>query len=244
MNQKTTSPHLALFITAGFPHLHSLEHQLKLIDAHNVAFVEIGMPFSDPLADGPVIQQTSAVALNNGMSIQLLFEQLRQIKSTTPRLLMGYVNPVLQYGIERFLSDAKSCGIHHVILPDLPVEVYERRYKAYFDEVGVTPCFLITPRSDDERIRKVAQLSRNGFVYLVSTNATTGGAAMDYSQMQQRYREIKILCGETPVYVGFGISDRQSFDAATSELDGGIIGTAFLKAIEAGQEQDFLEGLR
>jgi tryptophan synthase alpha chain len=156
---------------------------------------------------------------------------------------MGYVNPVLQYGIARFLEDAKACGVNQVILPDLPVEVFERRYKTYFDEAGVTPCFLITPRSDDDRIRKSAELSRNGFVYLVSTNATTGGSPIDYSAMQQRYREIKSLCGDTPVYVGFGISDKASFDAATAELDGGIIGTAFLKAIEENRENEFLEGL-
>jgi len=240
MKRKQSTPNLGLFITAGFPDLNSLERQLRDLDKESIAFVEIGMPFSDPLADGPIIQQTSQIALQNGMSLNVLFQQLKQIETITPRILMGYANPVLQFGIERFLNEAKSCNIHHVILPDLPVEVYEKKYKGYFDVAGITPCFLITPDTDDERVEKAAELSKNGFVYLVSNNSTTGGDDVDFGAMNERYRKIKALCGLTPVYVGFGIRDRQSFDQATEELDGGIIGSAYLLALEKSSNNSFL----
>lgn len=241
MKLKNTHPLLSIFLTAGYPRLNDLPRQLALLEKHGVDFVEVGIPFSDPLADGPVIQESSAIALQNGMQLSLIFEQLKKVNTSLPLVLMGYLNPILQFGVNRFLEEANNVGVKHVVLPDLSMEIYERFYKNLFDYFSVTPCFLVTPKTADERIRKAARLSEKGFVYLVSTNATTGVQHLTTNNLEERYKEVKSLCGSTPVIMGFGIKDKATFDTATNTVDGAIIGSAFIQALGRGAEQEFLE---
>lgn len=230
---RSTAKQTSIFITAGFPHLNSLpEHILSL--QRRVDFIEVGMPFSDPVADGPVIQRTSQIALQNGMHIGLLFSQLREISDriSVPIVLMGYLNPVLQYGLERFLQECAGLKIRHLILPDLSPELFEARYRSSFQHYGVSLCFLVTPSTPDDRIRRIATLSQNGFVYLVGDHRITGGSYDITSDLQERYRHIRTLCGETPLFLGFGIDSAEKKTSALTHCDGVIIGSSYLKAIE------------
>ena len=240
---KTSHPLLSIFLTAGYPKLNDLSQQIKLLEQHHVDFVEIGIPFSDPLADGPVIQDSSSVALKNGMSLPLIFKQLKEIETSLPLVLMGYLNPILQFGIENFLLETRNAGIDKVILPDLSMEIYERDYQSVFEEHAITPCFLVTPKTANDRIQKAAKLSANGFIYLVSTNSTTGANHDSTEVLQLRYKEIKELCGNTPVIIGFGIRDKVTFQQATKHADGAIIGSAFIQALGNGTAEGFLRQL-
>lgn len=244
MKIKTSHPLLSIFLTAGYPKLNDLSKQIKLLEKHRVDFVEIGIPFSDPLADGPVIQDSSSVALRNGMSLPLIFEQLKNIETSLPLVLMGYLNPILQFGIEHFLIETNKAGIDKVILPDLSMEIYERDYQSIFEKYSITLCFLVTPKTTNDRIQKAAKLSSNGFIYLVSTNSTTGANNDSTEELQLRYNEIKKLCGNTPVIMGFGIRDKVTFQQATKHVDGAIIGSAFIQALGNGEEEDFLTALK
>jgi tryptophan synthase alpha chain len=236
-NKKQTS----IFITAGFPKLESLNSQLELLESNGVDFVEVGIPFSDPLADGPIIQATSETAIQNGMNLELLFEQLMARTTAIPIVLMGYLNPVLSFGIERFLKACINVRITSVILPDMSIEIYERFYQADFEAAGIFPSFLITPESSDERIRKTAKLCANSFVYLVSSNATTGGKNAFNDEQLTRFFEIKNACDNTPMFIGFGIHSAEIVGKVQSVSDGAIIGSAYLKALEKGIESDFLK---
>ena len=191
--------------------------------------VEIGMPFSDPLADGPVIQESSLVALRNGMSLEVLFKQLSEIKTSMPLILMGYLNPVLQYGIERFLEKAREFGISGTILPDLPVQEY-LKYQDKFEANGIHNVLLVTPQSSDERIKYLASLSR-GFLYLVSSASTTGTKGFEdaNSSYFDRIREMDL---GIPGMIGFGIKTRKDFERAGLLADGAIIGTQFIRQLE------------
>mgnify|MGYP003113692772 CR=1 FL=1 len=231
---------LSIFTTAGYPEIDDFHRQLAIFDSKNVDFIELGIPFSDPMADGPTIQETSTVALQNGMNLDLLFEQLNKRNSTLPIVLMGYLNPILLFGLKRFLEQAKKANVSGFIIPDLEIDLFEQRYKAIFDAFNIPVCFLVTPRTSNARIQKAAELSKDGFVYLVSTNSITGGEVEGNNQLSSRYAEIKELCDSTPVMIGFGISDRNSFDNATKNLNGGIIGSAYLKALKKGEEEAFL----
>ena len=244
MKLKTSHPLLSIFLTAGYPALNDLSGQIELLEKHNVDFIEIGIPFSDPLADGPVIQASSAAALRNGMSLAIVFEQLNRINTSVPLVLMGYLNPILQFGMESFLKETNKVGIQQVILPDLSMEIFQRDYQSLFQKYGVTPCFLVTPKTSDARIQKAAELSSNGFVYLVSVNSTTGTRVESTIDLQNRYNEVKQLCGNTPVIMGFGIRDKPTFESATQYVDGAIIGSAFIQALEKGGEVEFLQLLR
>jgi len=237
--QKQTS----IFITAGFPELNSLESQIELLQEQTVDFIEIGIPFSDPLADGPTIQHSSAVAISNGMSIEKLFRQLRAIKTTirVPLVLMGYLNPVMQFGFENFLKICDELEIKGLILPDLSFELYENRYKSCFEKHEVQLCFLVTPQTENERIALIAEQCKNSFVYLVSQNSITGNTFELNSKLQDRYTEIKQICGETPLFLGFGIDSSAKRKMAFESCDGVIIGTAFLKAVENETAGRFLE---
>lgn len=237
-NQNTAL--LSIFTTAGYPKIDDLHRQLELFENKNVDFIELGIPFSDPMADGPTIQETSSVALENGMNLDLLFEQLNERKSTLPIVLMGYLNPILLFGLERFLELAKKANVSGFIIPDLEIDLYQQRYKSTFEAFDIPVCFLVTPRTSDERIQKAAELSKDGFVYLVSTNSITGGEVFGNNQLSARYEAVKNLCGATPVMIGFGISSRTSFKDATKNLNGGIIGSAYLKALKKGEESEFL----
>lgn len=236
---------LSIFITAGFPELNSTGKQILELQAKGVDFIEVGIPFSDPMADGLVIQETSANALKNGMQMDLLFEQLHSIKDDVkiPLVLMGYLNPVLQYGIEKFLLKCREVNIASVILPDMSVEIYERFYKAIFDAYGISVSFLITPETDETRIKKIIDMSQNSFVYLVSQSSITGGDSSITKEMNQKYASIKKLCGKVPLMLGFGIKSKSDVLKAQENCDGAIVGSAYLKALKNGKEKEFLEEL-
>ena len=225
---------LSVYFTAGYPNLDDTVPVIQELEKNGVGLIEIGMPFSDPVADGPVIQQSSLIALQNGMSVRKLFEQLKDIRQSVniPLILMGYINPVLQYGVEAFCQKCKEIGIDGLIIPDLPLTVYEEEYKSIFDANNLHNIFLITPQTSDERLRKIDAVS-TGFIYMVSSNSTTG-AKEGVSDFQQGYFERISAFGLTnPRLIGFGISNAETFRNACRYSHGAIIGSAFVKALGA-----------
>ncbi len=236
---------ISIFITAGYPTLESTTEQILTLQSSGIDFIEVGIPFSDPMADGPVIQETSSIALANGMQMDILFSQLESIQDQikVPLVLMGYLNPVIQYGIDKFLSRCKELSIASVILPDMSLELYERFYKSKFEKFQIPISFLITPLTDNERIQKIAKISEKSFVYLVSVTSITGGKISFDSITVNRYDEIKTLCEETPVMIGFGISNLVDVRNAQKHSDGAIIGSAYLNALKIKSQSMFLENL-
>ncbi|HUS00624.1 MAG TPA: tryptophan synthase subunit alpha [Chitinophagaceae bacterium] len=247
---------LNVYCTAGFPGLEDTLPVLHSLQKHGADMVEIGMPYSDPLADGPVIQQSSMIALQNGMTIQKLFEQLKDCRTSTtplgernfhlPLILMGYLNPVLQFGIEKFCRMANETGVDGIILPDIPLYEYENEYKKYFEDNGLHFIFLITPETSEERIRKIDKLSK-GFIYAVSSSSTTG-SNKEIDQQESYFLKLQKMNLNNPVLVGFGIKDKQTFQAACKYTNGAIIGTAYIKALEntpgiESATQQFLNGI-
>lgn len=223
---------LGVYFTAGFPVGSSICAMTAALANAGADFVEVGMPFSDPLADGPVIQESSGVALKGGMTISKLFSELKSLRAITqiPVVLMGYMNPVLQFGFEKFLTEAKACGVDGIILPDMPVEVYVAEYKQQFEDSGVYPVFLISPQTPADRVKFIAQESK-GFVYLVSSSATTGSNSKLSVEQQLKLERTIAQIENLPVMVGFGIHDATSFKSATQYAAGGIIGSAFIRAL-------------
>jgi len=242
---KKESKQVSIFVTAGFPEINSLAGQLLFLQEKGIDFIEVGIPFSDPLADGPVIQASSTKALENGMHLELLFEQLEEIKEElhVPIVLMGYINPILRFGMENFLKKAKNAGVRGLILPDLPYDIYARNCKVLFQENDMPYIPLITPQSKDQHIVKVAEDCKDGFIYLVSQNATTG-QDIDASTELERYGEIRDLCGKTPLFMGFGIKSREDIERVNTYCDGAIIGSAFIRSIDENREAIFLENLQ
>jgi len=233
----------------GYPELNSTLGIIRSIEANGADIVELGMPYSDPLADGPVIQASGNIALANGMTIAVLFEQLKELRKTVqlPVILMGYMNPVLQYGFERFCADAAAVGVDGLILPDLPEYEFETEYGALIRQYGLDFIFLVTPETATERIQKLDQLS-TGFLYAVSSSATTG-TDKDFNAVEKYLEGLQAMQLKNPVLVGFGIKDKATFDAACKYSNGAIIGTAFIKAIENSQDlpasiQNFLDPLK
>ena len=227
---------LSVYFTAGYPELNDTRAIIQELVKKGVDLIEIGMPFSDPVADGPVIQQSSLVSLNNGMSVRKLFEQLQDIRQSVniPLILMGYLNPVLQYGVEAFCAKCREIGIDGLILPDLPLSVFEDDYKTIFEANNLHNIFLITPQTSDERIHQIDNLS-SGFIYMVSSNATTG-AKTSVSEFQREYFErINKLKLQNPKLIGFGISNAETFNNACQYASGAIIGSAFVKALEGSK---------
>lgn len=225
---------LNVYCTAGFPKLNSTLEVMQSLQQNGADIIELGMPYSDPLADGEVIQQSSSVAIANGMTIQVLFEQLATMRQSVkiPVILMGYMNPVLQYGFERFCKDAAAVGVDGLILPDLPEHEFETQYGAIIKQYGLDFIFLVTPETSEARVRKLDTLS-SGFLYAVSSSSTTG----TNQQMNDVGAYLKRLQGyglRNPVLVGFGIKDKASFDAACAQSNGAIIGTAFIRALQEG----------
>ena len=227
--QSTDKPVLSIYLTAGYPHLDSLKTILPALEKSGVDLVEIGMPFSDPLADGPVIQESSLVALKNGMNLELLFQQLSEIEVNIPLILMGYLNPVIQFGMDRFLRKCKECGISGTILPDLPVPEYLKNQDK-FEANGVHNILLVTPQSSPERINYLADISK-GFLYLVSSASTTGtkGFADAESSYFDRIRDMNL---GIPGMIGFGIKTKEDFERAGQLANGAIIGTQFIKHLQ------------
>jgi tryptophan synthase alpha chain len=238
IEKKEGKPLLSIYFTAGYPTLDSTISIAKKLEEAGADFLEIGFPYSDPVADGPVIQHSSEVALENGMTVKILFEQLRELRShvSIPVFLMGYVNPVLQFGIEKFCEECKNVGINGVIIPDLPMYEYEELYKETFEKNGIANIFIVTPQTSEERILKIDSLS-NSFIYLLSSNATTGKTLDVGDNTTAYFKRIRDLQLKNPLIVGFGISDKSTFEKASSFTAGAIIGSAFVKRLK---EQDFL----
>jgi len=227
---------LSVYCTAGFPRLNDTLIVMRALEQNGADMIELGMPYSDPLADGPVIQASSTIALQNGMTIKKLFEQLKDFRKEIhlPVLLMGYMNPILQYGFENFCSDAATVGIDGLILPDLPEYEFETEYGAIIKKYGLDFLFLVTPETSEERVKKLDKLS-SGFLYAVSSSSTTGRDKnmVDVKLYLQKLKNLKL---ENPVLVGFGIKDKQTFEAACENANGAIIGTAFIKALDGVKE--------
>lgn len=224
---------LSIFFTAGYPDLDKTVEIAQALELAGADMLEIGIPYSDPVADGPVIQHSSDLALKSGMSLKVLFGQLKELrqKVSIPVLLMGYFNPVLQYGLEKFCEDCASAGVDGVIIPDLPIYEYENLYKDLFEKHELANVFLITPFTSEERIRKIDELSK-GFIYLLSSSATTG-KNLDVSNSTEAYFDrIKSLGLNNPLMIGFGISDNKSFSKACEYANGAIIGSAFVKTLD------------
>src|SRR6187397_517651 len=222
---------LNVYCTAGYPQLNSTLEVMKALQETGADIIELGMPYSDPLADGPVIQQSSSIALANGMTIKKLFEQLKDFKKSisVPVVLMGYMNPVLQYGFEKFCDDAASVGIDGLILPDLPEHEFETEYGDIIKKHGLDFIFLVTPETSQERIKKLDELS-TGFLYAVSSSSTTG-SDKNMTDVRSYLQKLKSLNLSNPVLVGFGIKDKATFEAACANANGAIIGTAYIKAL-------------
>ncbi|HEX7845446.1 MAG TPA: tryptophan synthase subunit alpha [Chitinophagaceae bacterium] len=222
---------LNVYCTAGYPQLESTLVVMKALQENGADIIELGMPYSDPLADGPVIQQSSSIALANGMTIKKLFEQLKDFREDIhiPVVLMGYMNPVLQYGFEKFCADAAAVGIDGLILPDLPQYEFETEYGSLVKKYGLDFIFLVTPETSAERVKKLDELS-SGFLYAVSSSSTTGSEKSNGGG-EEYLKKLKALQLQNPVLVGFGIKDKQSFGAACEHSNGAIIGSAYIKAL-------------
>jgi tryptophan synthase alpha chain len=223
---------LNVYCTAGYPQLHSTIEVIEALQNNGADIIELGMPYSDPLADGEVIQQSSAVALQNGMTIEALFEQLKNIRSTIhlPIILMGYMNPILQFGLEKFCTTAKEVGIDGVILPDLPKYEFETMYKPLFEKNNLKFIFLVTPETSEERIRKIDNLC-SGFLYAVSSSSTTGNNKA-IEEQEGYFKKLQQMHLKNPILVGFGIKDKGTFNAACKYTNGAIIGSAYIKALQ------------
>lgn len=230
--EKKSNRVLNVYCTAGYPQLNSTLEVMTALQENGANLIELGMPYSDPLADGPVIQHSSTIALANGMTIKTLFTQLKDFRKTinVPVILMGYMNPVLQYGFEQFCKDAAAVGVDGLILPDLPEYEFETEYGAIIKKYGLDFVFLVTPETSDERIKKLDSLS-TGFLYAVSSSSTTG-SDKNMTDVNAYLQKLKSMQLKNPVLVGFGIKDKQTFDTACANANGAIIGTAYIKALE------------
>ncbi len=221
---------LSIYFTAGYPSIDDAVTIIQNLEKAGVDMVEIGLPFSDPLADGPTIQASSTQALKNGMTTSTLFEQLKDIRKTVtiPLIAMGYFNPILQYGVDAFCAKCKEVGIDGLIIPDLPVDVYQEQYQAIFEKYDLINVFLITPQTSNERIHFIDTVS-NGFIYMVSSASTTGAKTGFGDEQQNYFERIASMNLKNPQIVGFGISNKETFNQATQHAKGAIIGSAFIK---------------
>jgi len=240
---------LNVYCTAGYPQLNSTLEVMRALQDNGADIIELGMPYSDPLADGPVIQQSSSIALANGMTIKKLVEQLKDFRKniSIPVVLMGYMNPILQYGFEKFCADAASVGVDGLILPDLPEHEFETEYGAIINKHGLDFIFLVTPETSEERIKKLDELS-TGFLYAVSSSSTTG-SDKNMTDVKSYLQKLRNLNLRNAVLVGFGIKDKSTFETACVNASGAIIGTAYIKALaEPGNVADitrkFLESIK
>ncbi|MBK9566661.1 MAG: tryptophan synthase subunit alpha [Saprospiraceae bacterium] len=240
---------LNVYFTAGHPTLESTEIIIKSLAENGVDLIELGMPYSDPLADGPTIQKSSEIALKNGQSISNIFQNVRNIRKThdIPIILMGYFNQMLQYGAEKFIADAHESGIQGLIIPDMPMEIYERDYKDLFQKYQMEISFLITPMTSDERIRQADSLS-SAFLYVVSQSSITGKQGGISEDQLAYFNRIKAMNLKSPSLIGFGIHDKPTREIANQYSNGAIVGSAFIRILEENQDlqnniSDFINNL-
>lgn len=222
---------LNIYFTAGIPKLEDTTKVMKLIQNSGADFMEIGMPFSDPVADGETIQKAHELALQNGMTISKLFSQLKSVKDEIiiPRVLMGYINPVLSFGFEKFCQECRDSGVYGLIIPDLPPFEFEKNYRKILEQYNLHFIFLVTPETANDRIQYLDDLG-SGFLYAVSSSSTTGNTAKPVNNAEYLDR-LANLPLKNPVFVGFGIKDKTDFQTVTEKVSGGIIGTAFVKIL-------------
>jgi tryptophan synthase alpha chain len=230
---------LNVYCTAGYPFADSTLEVMRSLQDNGADMIELGMPYSDPLADGPVIQASSAKAIENGMTISKLFNDLANFRESikVPVILMGYMNPAMQYGFEKFCATAAEVGIDGLILPDLPMHEFETEYSAIINKYGLKFIFLVTPETSDARVSKLDNLS-SGFLYAVSSSSTTGNEKTLEDQLGY-FRRLQAMELKNPVLVGFGIKDRQTFETACKHVNGAIIGTAYIRALEKAHREPF-----
>lgn len=234
-NEKKT-PVLSLYFCAGTPVLNGTADVIRTLEKKGIDMIEIGIPFSDPMADGPVIQDAATKALRNGMTLKLLMSQLKDIRKDVriPLVFMGYLNPIMQYGFERFCQDCQTCGIDGVIIPDLPFKDYQQEYRPIAEKYDIKVIMLITPETSEERIRQIDRHT-DGFIYMVSSAAITG-AQKDFNEQKQAYfKRIEAMNLQHPRMIGFGISNRQTYEVAVSHTAGCIIGSKFVTLLEEEQ---------
>ncbi len=226
---------LNVYCTAGYPHLDSTVTVLKSLSEEGVDLIELGMPYSDPLADGETIQKSSQVALQNGLTLNILFEQVKEARQHTqvPIIAMGYYNQMLQYGVEKFLSKAHQSGIQGMIIPDLPMDIYEKKYANLFQEYNMEISFLITPLTSDERIKQADRLS-SAFIYVVSQTSITGKKGEIQLHQKEYFERIAQMNLHSPRLIGFGIHDKTTYNTACKYSHGAIIGSAFIRALSEG----------
>ncbi|MFT5250107.1 MAG: tryptophan synthase alpha chain [bacterium] len=224
---------LSIYFSAGYPSLNSTTTIINQLGKSGVDFIEVGIPFSDPLADGPIIQKSGSIALKNGMNLNLLFEQLESIKdtNTTPLIMMGYWNSILQYGVRNFLESCQKVGISGAILPDLPMEIYVKNYKTNFEKHDIPMVFLITPQTSEERIKQLDNIS-NSFIYAVSSSSTTGKKTgiEDSKEYLERIKNYQL---KSPLITGFNIKNKKDFQFACKFTQGVVIGSAFIQSIKS-----------
>lgn len=239
---------LSIYFSAGYPNLNDTVQIIQDLEKSGIDMIEIGLPFSDPLADGPTIQASSTTALHNGMTSQILFDQLKDIRKSVniPLVIMGYFNPMLQYGVENFCKKCAEIGIDGLIIPDLPVDVYAEQYKATFDKYGLINVFLITPQTSEERIRFIDSVS-DGFIYMVSSASVTGSQAGFGNTQETYFKRIANMNLKNPQVIGFGINNAETFNQATQYAKGAIIGSAFIKHLSkegTGKIGEFVKAIR
>lgn len=224
---------LSIYFTAGFPHLNDTCEIIRELESDGVDLIEIGIPFSDPMADGPTIQESGTIALRNGMTLSLLFDQLKDIRKNTaiPLIMMGYLNPIMQYGFEDFCRKCKEIGIDGAIIPDLPFKDYMEEYKPIAEKYGIKIIMLITPETSVERVRLIDEHT-DGFIYMVSSAATTGAQKSFDEQKQAYFKKINGLNLRNPLLIGFGISNKATLVAAQENSNGAIIGSKFISLLK------------
>ena len=224
---------LSIYFTCGFPKLDDTTKVISALEKSDVDFIEVGLPYSDPLADGPTIQESSHKALQNGINLDIIFEQLMSIKNTnkTPLVLMGYLNQMLKYGEDKFCQKVFDCGIDTLIIPDLPMVEFENHYQQLFDKYGLTNVFLITPNTETERIKKIDTYTK-AFIYVVASSSITGAKGEISNQQIAYFERIKAMNLKSKLIIGFGISDKATFNTACSYANGAIVGSAFIKSID------------
>jgi len=234
---------LSVYYTAGYPELNTTIDIAEALEKAGVDFLEIGFPYSDPVADGPTIQHSSEKALEKGMTLNVLFKQLEDLRKhvTIPILLMGYVNPILQYGVERFCKKTAEVGVDGVIVPDLPMYEYEKLYSNFFVNNDLSHIFLVTPQTSEDRIRKIDELS-NSFIYLLSSSSITGNNLQLTDSIEDYYKRIKAMQLKNPIIIGFGISDNAAYKKACEYANGAIVGSAFVKLLGTGNYLDKIPG--